>query len=327
MSENETLTATFVPNPFVTRSGGYSGLISGADTGLLTLSVNSTGGFSGRITLDGKGYTVRGKFGLDGSATVSIARAHTTPLLLTLNLDVTGATGISGSVTDGTNSSTFTADASYNTADGKYASAGQYTVSLPPNPQSTDSTLPKGNGYAVMTVNAAGKARVSGALGDGTAFSVSGTVSQDNTLPVYVALYHGHGSLSGVLTIRDTGVSDVDGLLHWSKPAIPAAHVHPDPIEADTAAVGSQYARPAHGSTVVKVSASVDNTELYLGDGNLNQPVVETATLGTNNAIVVATPELAKLHASVDPATGRFTGSFVHPITHEVTSFRGVVFQ
>jgi uncharacterized protein YkwD len=327
MVENAQLTATFAPNPFLTRTGAYSGLLTGADAGLLSLSVASNGAFTGRITVNGVAYALHGVLSpITGLATVSIPRSHNTPLVVNLTMDLAGTTGVTATVTDGANISTVAAAGAYNTSAGKFASAGQYTVSLPPAPDA-DPTLPQGNGYALLTINALGQTSLVGALADGTAFSVDGKFSTDNTLPVYAVLYHGQGDLTGTLTLTDNGVSDVSGTLHWSKPLIATSHVYPAAFATDLPAVGSKYVRPAHGVTVVEVATTSDNAMLSLGAGGLPQPVVQTATLETTNVIVLQAPALPNLRATVNATTGRFSGSFVHPVTHVSTSFHGVIYQ
>jgi len=327
MTENAALTATFAPNPFLTRTGGYTSILTGTDAGLLSVTVGSTGAFTGKVVVDGVAHVIHGVLAVGGTATVSIARTKNTPLVVTLALDVTGTTGITGTVTDGANSSTFAAAAAYNKSAGKFAAAGTYTVSLPPDSTNTDPSLPQGNGYGLLTINTLGHASLTGALADGTPFSVAGTISQDNTFSVYTNLYTAKGSLSGTLTLEPTSVSDLDGTLHWSKPAIATSKANPEAIEEDLPTVASQYVRPAHGATVVQVSATSNNAQLNLGAGNLTQPVAQPATLETTNVIVLPTPSLPGLHASVNTLTGRFSGSFVHPVTKTVTAFHGVIYQ
>src|SRR6185295_10516815 len=84
-------------------------------------------------------------------------------------------------------------------------------------------------GGAVVTVSSAGTARVVGTLADGTKFTASNALSKDNVLPFYALTDQKKGSVSGLITFRDTpGVSDADGAaLNWFKPANPHSHTYP----------------------------------------------------------------------------------------------------
>ena len=57
------------------------------------------------------------------------------PITITFGLDVTGTSGLTGTVSDGTGTETFAAGQSYQTTAGRFAQAGRYTVLLPPNPE------------------------------------------------------------------------------------------------------------------------------------------------------------------------------------------------
>ena len=91
--------------------------------------------------------------------------------------------------------------------------------------------------------------------------------------------------------------------------------------------IGSIYRRPAPGQPVVSVAATENNATLRLGDGNLSDPIVQSATLEATNRVRVLQPTVRGLQVTIDPGTGFFRGSFVHPTTRTRTALGGVIFQ
>ena len=332
MIEGLSLTAHFIPNPFIAHKGAYNGLIVGGTTahltnGLFKTTVAAGGTYSGRLTIGGLGYAFSGKFDVRGDSTITVKRGALTPVVITLHLDLDDGTDrITGSVTDGTFTSEISADRGPVASTVPHPLAGRYTVSLPPY-AAHDPLLPSGNGYATLTVSKAGLASLSGALADGKTFTASATIARDGTFPLYVPLYSGKGSIASRVAFRDSGVADLDGTFHWSKPLRALDKYYPQAFETDAPIVGSRYAAPVAGQTVVVVSAGLNNSELQLGAGNLEPAVVQPATLTPKNTVAVAAPALKLLKLTIVPSTGRFSGSFTHPLTKTTSTIGGVIFQ
>jgi hypothetical protein len=178
-----------------------------------------------------------------------------------------------------------------------------------------------------LIIDAAGRARLSGALADGAPLVAGSRFSSVNTLSLYVPLYGNKGSIHGVVNLRSSASSDLDGTMHWSKPALPKARVRPEGIEADSPLLGSRYVQPAAGTPVVAVRSGEENGELVLGDGNIEPEVVQSLTIKPSNLVSVETSALHDLHVKINPVNGRFSGSFLHPATGTMSSIRGVIFQ
>jgi hypothetical protein len=80
--------------------------------------------------------------------------------------------------------------------------------------------FPQGDGYALVKVLKTGKVTLAGKLADGTPFSASNFLSQDNFLPLFLKLQGSAASLAGFVRFRDQPATDVDGAdLRWFKPA------------------------------------------------------------------------------------------------------------
>lgn len=324
MAEGQQYTATFIPNPFLEIRGGFTGLLQGA-SGHVKVALSANGAYTGKLLLGGKTYSFKGKFALDGRSTASIKIAGREPMAVSLQLDFAGS-GVAATITDGAATYTAEAESLHRTLDGDYAKAGRYTISLPP-PANAGEALPLGDGYALLTINRLGRAKLSGSLADGRAFTFAGVLSHDHRMVFHIPLYAKEGGVTGALVVRDTEVSDLDGAYVWSKPERPDAVLYPEAWEAQGALVGSRYVKPIRGTPVIEVPAMENNSTLTLGEGNLEPAVTEPATLDPANRVHVSSEALKSLKLSINATNGRFSGSFVHPVTRKSTSFKGVIFQ
>jgi hypothetical protein len=329
MAEGFTLTAHFRPNPFYALKGAYNGLIQAdtaaqATSGFLKLTTAVTGAFSGRLTLGGRGYAVLGKFDATGAAQLTISRASLPPLTVTLQLDLTGGTQqITGSIADGTFTAAISADQALPST-ARHFAAGRYTLALPANP--ADGTAPQGAGSVLLVVSPAGAATFSGTLADGRAFTGGATVSKNGDLPIYVPLLGGTGSLAGhAIFNADTG--EVAGTIFWSKPERPADRYFRAAFHTTVDLVGARYTAPRAGVTAIEVAATLNNSALQLTGGDLQTQVDQTATLLPTNLVAIVHPQLPKLTVAITASTGRFTGSFIHPITKLSSRITGVILQ
>jgi hypothetical protein len=329
MVEGMNLTATFVPNPFAETRGTYMGLIQSTipdheQSGFVKITTTRSGTFSGRVTLGAKLYSVNGRFNGDGSWTGG--RTHTDLVLdLLLHLD-DNSDQITGSISDGTFTSTLSADRMvYNARDNPAPEAGKYTLLIPTNPTEPDS--PQGNGFGILTVSTAGKTRVAGSLADGTKFSQAAGISKTGVWPFYVSTLRRSGSISGPITFRDqTDVSDLDGTVNWFRAPNPRAKIFADGFTTQTTLLGSTYFRPT-GEPVLTVPPVEQNVVVNFGEGDLDSELQKPATLELNNRLVVPDSNDEKLRLSITSSSGAFRGSFVHPVTGRRTFHSGVVFQ
>ncbi|MGB8166815.1 MAG: CAP domain-containing protein [Chthoniobacteraceae bacterium] len=331
MVEGFALTAHFRINPFYSLKGAYNGLVQAeepthASSGFLKLSMGVTGAFSGRIALGGKAYAFNGKFDRAGAAQVVIRRPQLPSLTLSLTLDLNeGAKQITGTVTDGTFVAALAADQAL-PAPGKHFAGGRYTISLPPNSTQTSVAAPTSPGAALLVVSAAGVATLSGTLADGRVFTASATVSKDGVLPIYVPLLSGTGSVAG-RAIFNAATGALDGTLRWTKPERLTDRYFPAAFATGIEVIGARYVPPKPGVIALTVAAMPGNTALQLSGGDLQNTMQQLATLSSTNVITILDPELPKLVLAITPATGRFTGSFLHPITNATSRISGVILQ
>ncbi|MEA3212623.1 MAG: hypothetical protein QOE70_5680 [Chthoniobacter sp.] len=330
MREGLVLTAHFRANPFFVRKGAYNGLVQSEPathegSGLLKVTTTVTGAFSGQLSLGGKSYPLTGKFDAAGQAQVTILRGLLPPLVATLSLDLAGGTDrITGSVTDGTLVAAFSASQALPANAAQFA--GRYTVVLPADLSNPADEIPRGDGYGVLTVSATGSARLSGTLADGRAFSQSASISKDGDLPIYVSLLGGTGSLAGQARLNPAG-GTLDGSALWTKPARTTDRYYPAAFATDLDVTGARYTPPPPGVPALHVAPTAANSRLQLEAADIGAAVDQMTTLLPNNHVTIAVPALPKLTLTVTASTGRFTGSFVHPITNTASRISGVILQ
>jgi len=325
--------------------GTYSGWLSGPDAqtlGLanltltqktLTLSFNlGKSAHSYRGTLSNRGAIVN----------AAIPRAGSTPLILNLQLHLTAKGGyrLSGTLADGAQSYAIRTDRQAHSAAKPSPNQGVYTL-LIPAPEGMDSQLaPGGHGFATATVDAIGKITAQVTLGDGTRVTVTGAHMQDGEWPVYSALYagKGEGKLAGLVEFRPIpNVSDLDGLLEWTKGAEPspqAASVYPKGFALQPALMGSLYRAPLAASqeaALIGLTAQPGNAELEFLQGGLN-PVIAPLNLtwtGTNAVALAKAEPKAAFTMTVTAATGAITGTYTQSnvTPAQKVAFNGVIYQ
>ena len=184
------------------------------------VGIGQKGSYSGTLLINGGSHAFSGSFDLAGQAAKHISRAASQggPLtvVMTLLSSSNSAPQITGTVS-GTNddvpwvATNLTADRSTN-----HLPSAEYTMLVPPDTNSAPTNSPGGDGYALIT-NHVGKATITGALADGTAFSQTVPVSQDGYVPIYANLYAGKGLLLGWINLDVTNTIGVS--LTWIHPA------------------------------------------------------------------------------------------------------------
>ncbi len=364
------LTANLAVNPLTTRAGSYQGLVNslfptiGANSanGLLSLKSQATGAFTGKLRIDGKTFSVTGKFtpdgvahfGANGDTALSIVRSKQTPLLLSLQLDTIGSTDtVTGTLLAEGDFATST----LNLDRALYSSAASPTPPLLPVPQDLPgaytavfrpeaasdqseglaaSKYPQGAGWATLKVSAAGGVRMTGVLADGSKITAAGPLSKTNRWACFASLYGGKGSLSGTVNFENLTATDLDGPnLLWSKPAIPGAAFYPDgwPDGITTDLFGSQYKKPSPASTtsVFKTLRATDpvngNATAVFQDGNLTSTQSKNVNVSPAGKTTLAPASAEKFSATFQAATGAYKGAFQPPGGTHDTTFQGVVLQ
>jgi hypothetical protein len=213
-------------NGFLPVKGIYNGLffatigVTEQTAGMLKgLTISQKGKYTGTLLINGRCYAISGSFNVDGQATNNIKRPAGQGGLLTLEMILLSSSNsapqVTGTVSGTTNGIPWEANLTAYLATNTVPSA-EYTMLILPDANSAPTNSPGGDGYALIT-NHLGKATITGALADGTAFSQSVPVSQDGYVPIYANLYAGKGLLLGWISLNITNSFGVG--LTWIHPA------------------------------------------------------------------------------------------------------------
>ena len=343
-NSDETLTANFVPSPFVRDiTGLYSGLIqapapaafSFESSGYLRVNVTGTGAFTGLFVLGGVSYPLVGEFSGSGQYVAELRRANNFSLTLNLTLDVspTGTKRIVGTISTNTFVATAIANrAAYSASNPVPANlVGRYTLLLPAaNPIGDAQRDPRGNGIGTLALGSNGIVYWRGTLADGTRVSQNQPLSKDNTWALFLNLYRSRGVLLGNITMdRSQAATDLSGKFNWSKPVVLSDLYFPlgfHIVGADL--LGSLYERPPAGTSALpSFGSGRDNGRLTLQEGSLLNDISRTLTYSAANRISITNPGNEQVSLTVDPTTGFVSGSFVHPVSSADTDLIGVIFK
>jgi hypothetical protein len=328
MWSNTTVQANFTPNPYPQLKGTYAGLFydttvpTHETSGFLTLKLRDTGKFSGKVTLAGVSYSLRGQFGFDLHTRQTIVRpSPNSPLVIDLQLAI-GSERITGSINNGDRTVSLEGYRAvfHATANPATNYVGKYTVAFGMANSAAD---PCGHGYGVVAVNAAGGATFKGAFAEGSAVSAKVPLASNGQWAFYARLYKGRGSVFGWLRLSETDTNDVHGLLLWTKPSAVIGAYYGGGFTNELTPVGSRFVVPSLGTPIVNLS----NAVVLLEGGNLAGLVLENVVLDPLNKVTVVSANTNSLTMKLSPSSGRMSGSFIHPQTLRTSSIKGVVLQ
>ena len=225
------LDAIFGASPYPRQSGVWNGLIlddprTHAHTGGIVLNVSNSGAYSGKLTYGGKPWSFRGILNTDGTAgDATIVRKDLENLVLRFTWNGTQHS-MSGTLTEGTTESAFTAHHALYTTSKRPEGAqrpipvnllGKVTALFTADPTAG----PTGTGFATGSVAGSGAVKIAGKFADGTSFSSGSFMSIGGDVPFHVSLYKGLGSASGYLLWRNLPGSDFTGSVTTFRPANP----------------------------------------------------------------------------------------------------------
>jgi hypothetical protein len=351
------VTATFVDNPFSEGViGKYTGLLQGPNpaapqtSGLLTTVVTRTGAATGKVWLGGKSYPMKGEFNGLGRLDAEIAVKKQPKILVGLNLDMnpSGSQSITGTITGPAGASTVQAsrapyDAKKNPLPTDFARS--YTFYLPAHapvsipgdassaPPVGPDTAPKPEGYGVgiLSISTGGVVKWTGTLGDGSPTTQTTMLNAQKRWPLYVPLYKANGFIAGDVTHDPAALhTDLSATLNWIKLPTPSDRFFPGGFKMEGhVLLGVNYTAPAKGQRVLPgYDAAIGNTgSLLLEEGNLEDAGLSgSLTLLPTNATQI-TSTLEKLKLSIKAKSGTISGSFIFPVTHQVTPIKGVILQ
>jgi hypothetical protein len=326
-------------------SGTYNGLfyldgdVTDDTSGFITLQINSSiqafsrklvqksslsQTFTGKII--SKGYTngFSGQF-TGTSSTITVNRKNLSPLTITLN-----ATGnkITGTVRDTTRVVPLQAQRAVYTASNPTPQAGAYTLQLV---GLSSPKAPNGHGFGNVTITPDGSIKLIANLADDYVISQKAAVANSGVWPLYVPAYGGKGSVLGWLSFTNDGSSVCAGTLRWVKSAAPRTKNYKNGFATRIPVLGSTFKAPKAG-----LGIGLNNSSVVLDAAKIYTPLNAQVVSTNNNTIVFAQNTTAKAlvkntaakgSVRIDSLHGRFTGTFLNPVTKKLASVKGIVLQ
>ncbi len=256
--------------------------------GVISMTISRLGSVTGTITMAGgpKGklvkYKFAGQFDGSGDLQINIPRKNLAPLVLTLEMDISGSPDdftfltVNNRISDGINTAQITGwNNRWSSTNPATAFAGTYNVGLETDALDLADTIvagpitrakvSQGHGYFTMNISAgSGYARIAGVLSDGSPFTSSSIVWGDTpaTLPLWIPIYKYKGALQGELNIDDAIAGNpVTADLGWTKPS---------GVKKSTDSFGFQDVRLTASVGSGLYSAADFAASLPLGPGNFN---------------------------------------------------------
>ncbi len=342
-------------------SGIYSGLVRSADgpnslssTGFIRVSIARTGALSGRILVGGVSTAFTGKFDDSGIPRFGsrkllelplATRRRPAPLLsLRMELDQTPIV-MRGGVRIGDNPLSILealrelGSIRPLTAEEKGAfslpSNRTYYLGAPvANAGNPEASRPHGHGHGVIRSFAGGSVRMAGVMADGRSISASAAIQENGSWPLYAVPAGSSGALFGTVQVRSLpGSSDMDSAcLQWFMPENPRRSAYrtgwPAGLTLDLrAAVYRAPVRMAREGALTGAGAprTEGNAQLRIGPDQGESLWRHALNVDAASKVWIQAPNALRL--TVDPKTGFWRGSYLHPEIRKWVPFRGVIQQ
>lgn len=327
-----TLTARFIPNPFIEVKGAFRGLITAADPaqrGFFAGKLDAKGAFTGRIRIGKLRLAVRGKFSNTGLFTGVVTKGGVS---YTVTLEFAtlsnGAAQLLGTISGGGLAAAITGDRAEFDRAHPAPQAGVYQVQLAPDAANTDANFPAGFGWGRVVVKPTGVARFAGTLGDGTRLSFGTPLSKAGVWPFFAPLYGKAGSISGAITFADLATTDLTGAVDWFKPAdLPGQTRFAAGFTGRSELVGIQH--PGPPALNERLIFQADGAAVFTLDAPATMlrgtalPALQSEDAAALSATHVLTlPRDARaLSFKLTPGTGLFSGSFLETVGGKSVKF------
>jgi predicted outer membrane repeat protein len=198
------------------------------------------------------------------------------------------------------------------------AYASSYTVIIGGNDD--DSSVPKGDGFATLTIGLDGRAAIRGKLSDGIAFSRSTFLTQDGECPLL--LLHGTKEFAVArLGIGQFGDHDIEGPFTWRRTQQSGQRLFAGGFEIAPSVKGFRYQAPTNSQSGI---LQLTNAVVVIDGGALGIHFTNRITFDSNNKILNESSNSLKI--SVRATDGTFSGAIKTPASRAIT-VQGVVAQ
>jgi hypothetical protein len=340
MQEDMTLSLYFRTNPFPAISGTYAGLFYSHDdlefnvtnAGAFTLTVTSNGAYSGKLNLLSGAVTLSGQLGLDQSSTefatawINLSRSKLPSLSGQIVFDLTGATGLSGELTQygpGEDSDELSA-----TFEGALVRSGAKTTpSKIYNFKGwSDGSEHEGYSFGSATVAGLGTVTLSLNLADKISAATAGSsICIDGSIPFCATLYSKKGMVIGWLntvTNDDTLDLQAENIVWHKQDTSSSGTLYPDGFETTLSAIGSLYTAPKGGTNILGWTTG----QVVLNGSVLESEITPSVTFDPkkNTFVFSSADNTNRVALKLATATGMLSGSFYPDGSKKSVSFKGI---
>jgi len=302
-----------ITNTFSQVKGVYNGLvydpngITSANSGYITITTTTGGGFTAKLQLGGASYSFSGQFSYPSGTNSAKAGPWTVGLLL----DLQGGYQITGQVSNGGTNLNLQAYLDVYNKTNLTALNGAYTMVV----QSGNGTM--GNGIGTLNVDTLGNVQCNLTLPDGATLSQKTTLSKGGVWPLYGTPYKNGGVVIGWVQFNGASSNGFSGQCVWAKPGGAGAPYTGGVTNAITIS-GSAYVVPP------LAYRAFGNAQIVFSGGGLTSPITNSVTWSPlDNKIV--NHGANQMSLSLTPKTGLFKGTVVQS-GHSVP-FQGVLLE
>lgn len=325
----------------VQSPASYIGTVSGDSPddayGRVTMTLGSSGAFSGSLVIKTERWTFRGFFDEQRRSTLTLKRRNEIAFVASIEQleSELGFPVIQGELHDLSSDTTsrLRADPPHFNATTlpSLAYRGRHNVALTaPLPSLFPGATPvSGAGYVSLRVGKGGTAALAGRAGDGSVITASARVLADGELLVHWPLYKGQGFLNGSMKIEPAAADSVQqttGQLLWH---IPVRTNHPVATSQTANAQGTLYT-PAPASLPPFGTVAPNAVGVEIGGGHLPLSPLPAALLSfsrTGRSIIGMQTDLPLdlLKLTVNRTAGTFSGSFLPFAGSRAATIRGII--
>jgi hypothetical protein len=274
--------------------------------------------FSAKVQTGAHSLSCAGQFTALGAWSNSIARKNQLPFSVQLQLALDGTDTLTGQLGDGGWTGELIARRAAFSGTNAAPQAGRYTLVIPG--ATAPISPPVGHGFGSVAVDNSGNAQFNGWLADGSKITQSTAVSKAGDWPLYVPLYGGSGSMFGWVTFTNAPDTDLEGVVHWIKPAQTRARFYPEGFTNAAAITGSRF-----GFTNGVPLLSLNPGQMVLLDGNLTTGFTNNISIQPNSKVLNLSSN--KLNLVFTVSSGWFKGTVLGPGTGKTIPVSGAVLQ
>jgi hypothetical protein len=116
--------------------------------------------------------------------------------------------------------------------------------------------------------------------------------------------------------------STLEATVDWFRPPMPTSHYYPAGFTTNVTLTGEKYVSPSASGP-----SPAGDRQIALGGGNLVSSIVKTGSVDAAGNVTVSPPNSENLKMKLQPATGKFSGSFTHPLLNKKITFKGLALQ